>query len=79
MAGKSSDFHRGGMEIHEQQRTFHSFIVMSKWGSLVLLVAILFFSLWFAVGTGFFPALISAVVVTVLGVLALKERKKSAH
>ena len=76
MAGKSGDYHRGEMDIHEQARTYTSFLVFYKWGSLALAVGLLFFSLWFAVGTGFITAFVSSVVLAVLGVLALKDRKK---
>jgi 1,4-dihydroxy-2-naphthoate octaprenyltransferase len=78
MAGKSGDYHRGEMDIHEQARTYTSFLVFYKWCSLALAVGILFFSLWFAVGVGFIASAVSAAVLAVLGVLALKDRKKPA-
>ena len=36
MAGPSSDYHRGEMDIAEQTKTFHLIMGMTKWGSLVL-------------------------------------------
>ncbi len=79
MAGPAHDYHRGEMDIHEQQRTFHSFLVLAKWGSLAIAVGVLFFSLIFAAGVGFLGAAATAFVVLVLGILLLKEKKKPAH
>ena len=75
----ASDYHRGEMDIHEQTRTYHSFLVLSKWGSLALVVGVLFFSLWFAVGVGFLGAAATSVVVLVLGIVLLREKRKSPH
>ena len=61
MAGKPTEYHRGEMDIHEQQRTYHSFLVMSKWGALVIMDGLLFFSLLFAVRVGFMGAAGAAV------------------
>jgi hypothetical protein len=79
MAGPASDYHRGEMEIHEQTRTYHSFLVLSKWGSLALVVGVLFFSLWFAVGVGFLGSAVTSVVVLVLGIVFLREKNKTPH
>jgi hypothetical protein len=79
MAGPASDYHRGEMDIHEQTRTYHSFLVLSKWGSLALAVGVLFFSLLFAVGVGFLGAAATSVVVLVLGIVLLREKRKSPH
>lgn len=78
MAGKASDYHHGDMDIHEQQRTFHSFLVMLKWGSLAVAVGVLFFSLLFAVKVGFIGSAVSALVVMILGIVLLRD-KKPAH
>ena len=79
MAGPASDYHHGEMEIHEQTRTYHSFLLLSKWGSLALVVGVLFLSLWFAAGVGFLGSAVTAVVVTVLGIVFLREKRKSPH
>lgn len=79
MAGPASDYHRGEMDIHEQTRTYHSFLVLSKWGSLALAVGVLFFSLLFAVGVGFIGAAVTSVVLLVLGIVLLREKRKSPH
>ena len=79
MAGPASDYHRGEMEIHEQTRTYHSFLVLSKWGSLALVVGVLFFSLWFAVGVGFLGSAVTSGVVMGLAIVFLREKRKTPH
>ena len=79
MAGPASDYHRGEMDIHEQTRTYHSFLVLTKWGSLALMVGLLFFSLLFAVGVGFIGAAVSALVLLVAGIVLLREKRKAPH
>jgi hypothetical protein len=78
MAEPSHDYHRGEMDIHEQQATFHGFNLLTKWGSLIIAAGTLFITLWFCTKVGFVGAFISAAVLAVLGVLVLRE-KKSAH
>jgi len=79
MAGPAHDYTRGEMDIHEQSRTYHSFLVLSKWGSLALIVGVLFFALIFAANVPFLGAAVTAFVVLVLGIVALREKKKTAH
>ncbi len=79
MAEHAVDHHRGDMDIAEQKATFEGFIGMTKWGSLATAVGILFFALIFAARAGFFQALGAAVVVTVVGVLLLREKKSASH
>jgi hypothetical protein len=79
MAAEHSEYHRGEMDIHEQARTYHSFLLLSKWGSLALATGVLFFALLFCTKTGFLGSLVSAAVLLVLGILLLRERKKDAH
>lgn len=79
MAGPSHEYHRGEMDIHEQQRTYHSFLVLSKWGSLALAVGVLFFSMLFAANVPFIGSAITAFVLLVVGIAVLREKKKSAH
>lgn len=74
MAGPTSDYHRGQMDIHEQQATFQMVMAMTKWGSLSVAVGVLFATLWFCTTTGFLGALGAALVLTVIGVVALKRR-----
>ena len=66
---------RGSQEISEQESTFHAFVGMSKWGSLIIAAALLFLTIWFQPGGAFIPAFISAVVVLVVGFFILKSPK----
>jgi hypothetical protein len=79
MAGKPSTYHRGEMDIHEQSRTYHSFLLLSKWGSLTLMVGLLFFAMLFCTKAGFIASAASAFVLAVVGILLLRERKIAAH
>lgn len=78
MAGDSSDYHRGNMDIAEQTATFHLVMGMTKWGSLYISAALLFFVLLFCTATGFVGSAISAVVMVVLGTLLLRDKKTAA-
>ena len=79
MAAKPSEYHRGEMDIHEQTRTYHSFLVLTKWGSLALMVGLLFFSMMFAVRAGCVASAVSALALAVLGVVLLREKRNAAH
>lgn len=70
----ASEYHRGEMDISEQQATYKAIMGLTKWGSLAIVVAVLMLTLWFAVGAGFFGGLIPGVVVTALGVLFLRDK-----
>jgi hypothetical protein len=74
-----SDYHRGDMDIAEQKTTFHGFIAMSKWGSLVIAVTILFWTLLLCAKAGLFQSVLAAVVVTALGIFLLREKRGSGH
>jgi hypothetical protein len=78
MAGPTSDFHHGDMDIREQAATFNAVMTASKWGSLTIVVGVLFFTLWLCTAAGFVSALAAAVVVAALGVFFLRS-KPSAH
>ncbi|HEX5264678.1 MAG TPA: aa3-type cytochrome c oxidase subunit IV [Phenylobacterium sp.] len=79
MAGQASDYHRGDMDIHEQQATFHLVMGITKWGSLIIASALLFLTLWFCTPAGFLSAFISGAVVLVLGILLLRSRGDAGH
>jgi hypothetical protein len=79
MDDKAVDYHRGDMEIAEQAATFHGFIGLTKWGSLHLTVVLVFLVLLFCAHTGFFQAAGAAVVVAIVGVLLLREKKSATH
>jgi hypothetical protein len=76
MAEHGADYHHGEMDIQEHEQTFSGFMKLTKWGSLYMAAALLLLVLWFCTPTGFFGAVITAVVVTVLGTLVLSEKHK---
>ena len=79
MAGPSSDYHRGDMDISEQASTVHLIMGMTKWGSLVLASFLLFVVIWFCTTAGFLAGFISGAVLLVLGIVMLREKKSAAH
>ena len=70
------DYVHGEMSVDEHAKTFSGFVKMTKWGSLYLAAMLLMLVLWFCTPTGFLGAFISAVVLLVLGTLALSEKHK---
>ncbi len=79
MAGPASDYHRGDMDIQEQVSTFHLVMGITKWGSLTIAVGLLFFTLLFCTDTGFMGSAVSAIVLLVIGVFALRSRADAGH
>ena len=67
----------GSMEISEQVSTWHLFLFLAKWGSLLTAAILVVLTVWFAVGAGFVAGAISGVVVFGAGFFAL--RSKPAH
>jgi len=78
MTETASDYHRGEQDIHAQQSTFHAVMAATKWAIVALAAGIVFLTLWFCTGAGFFNALIAAVIIIVVGIVAFRERP-SAH
>ena len=79
MAGSSSQYHRGEMDIAEQKATFRTVMGATKWASLVIAVGVLFATLLFCTAAGFGSAFITAVVVAVIGTFLLREKPAPAH
>lgn len=79
MAGPSSDYHRGDMDIAEQTATFHLVMGITKWGSLALAAFLLFVILWFCTNAGFMGGAIDGVAMAVLGIYFLREKPAAAH
>lgn len=79
MAGDSSDYQRGAMDISEQTATYHLIMGLTKWGSLAICVGLLFFTLLFCTTTGFLGSAAWSVVLLVLGVVFLREKPDAAH
>lgn len=79
MAEHGSDYQHGQMDIRAQESTFHLFNALTKWGSLHLVVLLVFLVMWFCTEAGFLGALVTSVVLLVLGVLLLRDKPTSAH
>jgi uncharacterized membrane protein len=79
MAGKASEYHRGEMDIHEQQATFQLVMGITKWGSLIIASSLLALVLWFCTGAGFVAGVISGLVVLILGIVLLRSRGGEGH
>lgn len=79
MAGPASDYHRGEMDIQEQAATFDLFMGLTKWGSLALVAALSLFVIWFCTPGGFMGGFVTALVIAVGGVFALREKPAAAH
>jgi len=75
----ASEYHRGEMDISEQVATFHLFNGMTKWGSLALAALLTLLVLWFCTPAGFLAGFVSAAVLVVIGVVALREKPEAAH
>lgn len=75
----ADDYHRGEMDIHEQVSTYNAVMGMTKWGSLALAVALLALVLWFCTPAGFIGGLVPALVLLVLGIVFLRDKKDAGH
>jgi thiamine transporter ThiT len=75
MADQAADYHRGDMDIREQVSSFHLFMALTKWGSLYLAAGLILLTLWFCTTAGFLGGLVTALVILVLGVMLLREKK----
>lgn len=76
-ADAHDDYVRGSQQIDEQASTFNLFINLAKWGSLLTAATLVFLVLWFQPGGSFVAGAISAFVVLVVGVFALRSKKKA--
>lgn len=75
----ASEYHRGEMDIAEQVATFQLFNGLTKWGSLFLAAFLTLVVLWFCTPAGFVAGFISAAVVTVIGVVVLRDKPDAGH
>lgn len=69
----ASEYHRGEMDIHEQDATYKAFMAMTKWGCLALAALLTLIVIWFCTPLGFFTGLGVAIVLTVLGIVFLRD------
>ncbi len=77
-ADHNHDYQRGAMDIQEQASTYSAFMGLTKWGGLAIVASLVALVVWFCTPAGFLPGFIGAVVVTVGGIVLLRE-KPSAH
>ena len=75
----ASEYHRGEMDIHEQASTYHLFIMLTPWGSLITASLLVFLVLVFCTPTSFIGALAVGVVMSVLGFVVLRDKGGEAH
>jgi len=75
----ASEYHRGEMDISEQVATSGVFMFLTKWGSLAIAAALVLFTLWFCTPAGFIPGFISALVLTVIGIIVLRDKPGAGH
>ncbi len=75
----ADDYHRGEMDINEQVSTYNAVMGMTKWGSLALAVSLLALVLWFCTPAGFIGGLVPALVLLVLGIIFLRDKKGGGH
>lgn len=75
----ADDYHRGEMDISEQEATYVAMMALTKWGSLAIVVAITFFTLLFCTAAGFLGSLVTAVVLTAAGIFFLRDKKSGGH
>lgn len=78
MAESATEYHHGDMDITEQQRTFKDAMGATKWAIIILAALIAALTLWFCTAAGFWSGAIVALVILVVGGVALRERP-SAH
>ena len=69
----------GSMTIEEQSATWNLFMLLAKWGSLVVACLLLFLTLAFQPGGSIFAGFIAAVVMGVAGFMFLKSNKTAEH
>lgn len=72
MAGSSSNYNRGDMDVKAQSGTFGGFMGMTKYGGAAVALIVLLPTLVFGVGMGWLTALVATVVLGVLIGIALK-------
>lgn len=72
MAAGSSNYNRGEMNVKAQSGTFGGFMGLTKYGGTLVALIVLMPTLVFAVGMGWFSALIVSLIVGFVIGLALK-------
>lgn len=68
------DYVRGSQEISEQVSTFHLFMGLAKWGSLLIAAVLTFLTIWFMPNGNFFGGFLAMVVMLVAGWWFLRDK-----
>jgi hypothetical protein len=77
MDAPSSEYHRGDQDASMNVSTYHGFIGLTKWGSLVISVGLVMLTMWFCTDAGFGAGLISGGVLLALGIVFLRSKSGS--
>lgn len=72
MAGTSSNYNRGDMDVKEQSGTFGGFMGLTKYGGAAVVLVVMLPTLIFAVGMSWLSALVATVVLGIVIGIALK-------
>ncbi|HYE43225.1 MAG TPA: aa3-type cytochrome c oxidase subunit IV [Caulobacteraceae bacterium] len=73
-AHHDTEYHRGEMDISEQAATYDLFMALTKWGSLLTAVSLVFLTIWFATDFGFLAAAGAGVILLVAGIVFLRKK-----
>lgn len=73
------EYKRGEMDVSQHRHSYELFANMTKWGSLLLAVLLVFIVVLTCTQLGFISAALSAIVVAVVGWLLLKKKADPAH
>lgn len=68
------DYVRGSQEISEQVSTFHLFMGLAKWGSLLIAAVLTFLTIWFMPNGNFFGGFLAMVVMLAAGWWFLRDK-----
>jgi hypothetical protein len=63
MVSEGASAEHGHMDIHEQQGTFHHFLLFSLWGTTLVLQFVALLTVAFAMGLGWWSGLAAYVVI----------------
>ena len=67
------------MDIHEQSATYAAVNTMIKWCSLALAASLTWAVLWFCTPAGFGAGFVVAAIITVLGIVGLRDKPGASH
>jgi len=74
-----SEYVHGQMDVHQQQNSYELFASLTKWGSLLIAVLLVFLVILTCTKLGFLTALIVAVIAAAVGWFMLKTKPDATH